>query len=280
MLIKELWSQEDARRLAEFERAARTKDVPGALFAVERASDDDEKRGRVLLERWADRAANYYSRGRVEAPADALRWVLVDELDFRGDPREGLTVGGSYLSQVIRSRRGLPILLSSIWMMVGRFAGFDVDGIGLPGHFIVRVSGGTSDAELVDPFGGGPRLSGSDCKRLVRDLTDGRVSWDDAFLEPTSVDDLLERVLRNLCNAFLKEGDTDSLYRSLRFIAALKPEAADIQLSLARLHEELGATELATTGYQRVIDDFASTREARFAEQRLARNAAANKLRN
>ena len=139
MLIKELWSEEDGRRLADFSQSVKTGDLAGALLSIERASPADDKRVRTLLERWSERAAGYQASGRVERVTDALRWVLVDELNFKGEVTDGMTAHGSYLSKVVAQRRGLPILLSSVWILVGRYAGFRVEGIGMPSQFVFRV---------------------------------------------------------------------------------------------------------------------------------------------
>ena len=43
--------------------------------------------------------------------------------------------------------RGIPISLSILWMEVGRRAGLEMQGVGLPGHFVVYAAG-----QLVYPF--------------------------------------------------------------------------------------------------------------------------------
>jgi hypothetical protein len=107
MLIKELWSEEDGRRLADFSQSVKSGDLAGALLAIERAPAAEDKRVRTLLERWSERAAGYQASGRVERVSDALRWVLVDELNFKGNASDGMTAEGSYLSRVVAQRRGL-----------------------------------------------------------------------------------------------------------------------------------------------------------------------------
>src|SRR5674536_283646 len=87
-------------------------------------------------------------------PVEALRGVLAG---FTGDARDYADLRSSLLPEVLRRRAGLPILLSVVWLEVARRCGIPADGIGLPGHFVVRVGDNCVD-NYVDPFAGGARL--------------------------------------------------------------------------------------------------------------------------
>jgi regulator of sirC expression with transglutaminase-like and TPR domain len=278
MLIKELWSEEDGRRLADFSQSVKSGDLAGALLAIERAPAAEDKRVRTLLERWAERAAGYQASGRVERVSDALRWVLVDELNFKGDAADGMTAEGSYLSRVVAQRRGLPILMSSVWMLVGRYAGFKVEGIGMPSHFVVRVP--EDEGLIVDPFNAGRSLSVAECKQVVNDATEGRVGWEDRFLEAVTEEALLERVLRNLGSVFVKSGEIEALFVAVKYMSALKPEAAEPRFHLARLTEELGSLALAGPLFEEVMERFPGTKFARAAKARLAAGGPTGRLSN
>src|SRR5664280_459569 len=87
-------------------------------------------------------------------PVEALRGVLAG---FTGDARDYADLRSSLLPEVLCRRAGLPILLSVVWLEVARRCGIPADGIGLPGHFVVRVGDNYVD-NYVDPFAGGDRL--------------------------------------------------------------------------------------------------------------------------
>lgn len=72
---------------------------------------------------------------------------------FHGDSACYLSLESSLLPDVLRSQRGLPILLSVVWLEACRRAGVPADGVPFPGHYIVRIGG--SGGRLVDPFAGG-----------------------------------------------------------------------------------------------------------------------------
>src|SRR5690606_14310792 len=80
---------------------------------------------------------------------------------------------------VLSSRRGLPITLSVIWIEVGRRAGLEMDGVGMPGHFLVYAAG-----QLVDPFHYGEAIGFEEAARLVSDALGGHPRADRSWFEP------------------------------------------------------------------------------------------------
>ena len=85
---------------------------------------------------------------------EALRTVLGRRERFLGDVEDYDHPDNSMLDLVLEHRRGLPILLSVVWIEVGRRVGIPIRGVGLPGHY---VAGWFGDGEpiLIDPFKGG-----------------------------------------------------------------------------------------------------------------------------
>ncbi len=107
------------------------------------------ERGRAALD---ELAAAVPEAGR---PDERLRAVLGS---FGGSALDYQRLDASLLPAVLESRRGLPILLSTVWTEVARRAGIAAYGVGLPGHFVVGVGDPDADRVLVDPFDGGRLL--------------------------------------------------------------------------------------------------------------------------
>ncbi|MGB8652580.1 MAG: transglutaminase-like domain-containing protein, partial [Mycobacteriales bacterium] len=85
--------------------------------------------------------------------AAALRAVLGD---FRGTAEDYEDVRSSLLHQVLRRRRGLPILLSVVWCEVAARLDLPAVLLGLPGHVLVCIGDPLDEHVVVDPFAGGP----------------------------------------------------------------------------------------------------------------------------
>jgi regulator of sirC expression with transglutaminase-like and TPR domain len=102
----------------------------------------------------------------------------------------------SLLHEVLRRRRGLPILLAVLWVEVGRRAGVAVYPVGMPGHFLVGVGDPDGDHVLVDAYRGGIVVSLSEAERLAVDSVG--IALTPSHLRPTEPVDLLMRLLTNI----------------------------------------------------------------------------------
>src|ERR671936_78004 len=102
------------------------------------------------------REAKAYVRGDLDSRVTGLCRYLFHEMGFRGNTQEYYDPRNSYLNEVLDRRTGIPITLSLVAMAVGRRAGLEVAGVGLPGHFIAKAVSGGGEV-LFAPFHGGRR---------------------------------------------------------------------------------------------------------------------------
>ena len=135
-----------------------------------------------------------------ESNLEAFQSFMTGDLGFIGNSDDYYDPMNSFVDSVIDRRSGIPITLSLIYILVGSQAGLRVVGVGLPGHFVIRF-GEADDDKYLDPFHGGRRLSGADCRRLVSDR--GFV-FTEQFLEPATPSSIINRMCRNLVGAFSK----------------------------------------------------------------------------
>ncbi len=121
---------------------------------------------------------------------ETLAEFLSDETRLDGNEEDYYDVENSLLPTVIDSRRGIPITLSLVYILVGRRAGLELDGVGLPGHFLVRHRD-----IFFDPFHGGRRVGLDECRSLLeqQDLT-----LLPQHLAPATPRQMLSRMLTNI----------------------------------------------------------------------------------
>ena len=98
-------------------------------------------------------AAQRTTRSPEEVTA-ACTEVLGGVHRFEGDRQHYDDPQNSMLDVVLERRRGLPILLSVVYIEAARRAGIALSGVGLPGHFVVGHFG-ADPPRLLDPFDGG-----------------------------------------------------------------------------------------------------------------------------
>lgn len=85
--------------------------------------------------------------------AAPLHELLFDELGFHGDEKHSGSIGTLLVSDVLDTRRGMPITLALLYVELCRRAGLPADVVGLPGHVIARLGGPPEP-------GGNPELAG------------------------------------------------------------------------------------------------------------------------
>ncbi|MFD9909865.1 tetratricopeptide repeat protein [Streptomyces sp. NPDC059063] len=236
--------------------------------------------GLSAVRRQFDQLAELLPRRPAGPPewAAATAELLGARFGFRGRPGDYQHLESSLLHHVLRRRRGLPILLSVVWIEVARRAGAPVYGVALPGHFVVGFGRPDSgeEAVLADPFGGGRVLSCADAQLLVAGATGAPL--DPAMLRPAEPLDIVLRVLNNI-----------------RVWAAARPERSDVALwavDLAlllpahedRLHHDralilvrLGDFRAGAAELDRYADTLAATDEA--AAERVRQQARAARAR-
>lgn len=124
---------------------------------------EDFTEARALLDAWG---ADVQRRlAKAHTPLDRVE-TLAEFLNLdqrlRGNDDDYYNIRNSLLPAVIESRLGIPISLALVYLLVGKRAGMEVDGIGLPGHFIVR-----HEDIFFDPFHGGRRVGLDECRALL-----------------------------------------------------------------------------------------------------------------
>ena len=161
---------------------------------------------------------------------------------------------------MILNRRGMPIMLSAIWIAVGRLAGVPVVGLGLPFHFVVRVGGTMGD--IVDPFVMGRTMTVEECKKLVESASVQKSAWDDRWLEPLGTPDMVRRCLRNMERTAAMNADHDVAYRTTRLLLSLEPDDVDLQFLVATHAAKAGAHEESRAWCHAIIRAHAGTQPA------------------
>ncbi len=156
---------------------------------------------------------------------EALNTYLFDQLGFHGSRTEYYHRSNSYLNEVIDDREGLPITLAVLYMELGRRLGLSLEGVGLPGHFVVRfIPGKEEPPVLIDVFDRGRRLTRDQAAEKVRSITG--LELDEAHLAAQSPRAIVQRMLRNLFGVARDELDAEAMLRYTETLVALDPEAA------------------------------------------------------
>jgi len=155
-----------------------------------------------------------------------LRSFLFDDLGFRGNHNDYYNPSNSLLHRVIEKRRGIPLTLSIIFMELGWRVGIPLEGVGFPGHFLVRLTGEPRDL-LLDPFRRGMSVHEEDCRRMLRELSGGKLEFNGELLHSISKRDMIARLLMNLKGAYLRVKDDEGALAAVDRLLLIHPEDLD-----------------------------------------------------
>lgn len=129
--------------------------------------------------------------------------VLFHEYGFVGNSADYNDPENNFLQVLTRRRKGLPISLSILYLLVAERCGFTLEPIGLPGRFML-ASYEESEVFFVDPFDRGRFRSEEEIRQMLiaRNLHDAA-----EYLVPSPVGEILCRICRNLTHQYSLRGD-------------------------------------------------------------------------
>jgi regulator of sirC expression with transglutaminase-like and TPR domain len=140
-----------------------------------------------------------------------------------------------------------------VYIEVGRRAGLDVEGVGLPGHFIVRVTGPDCTL-LLDPFHEGIVVSEEDCQGRLDRIYGGRMKVQPHMLAACARKGILGRMLKNLKAIYVKSGDHLRALRTVGLLVALDPHAAEEVRDRGLLYAALDCYTLAARDLEAYVE--------------------------
>ena len=209
-----------------------------------------------------------------------LNHFLSDQKGFRGNEAQYYDRRNSFLNDVLDRKTGIPISLSLLYIELGKRLGLHFEGIGLPGHFIIRYrhlapqrlgrsesfnSGSdsfewqteSSDSSgeqgrdiLLDPFHGGALLSEEDCADLIKQRYGQNFELDSVLLQGVSNRQFLSRILTNLKGSCINDEDFDRALQYQEYLQILNPNSIDEVRSRAALYLQTGRYGRAIAGFQ------------------------------
>jgi regulator of sirC expression with transglutaminase-like and TPR domain len=205
----------------EIDRVDTTLGLFRAAFAIARHEQPaaEVEQAESTVAELAETVRRRVHSASVEARLAHLHDVLFDVVGFSGNVDDYYNPANSYLPEVLRTRRGLPITLTLVYKCVAEGVGLSVLGINSPGHFLAAVrapepaNGGTARGWMyVDPFYGGELLDGADVCRRIAETTGMSADDPSQWLAPATHPQWLRRMLNNLQAVFAHTGRERDVY--------------------------------------------------------------------
>jgi regulator of sirC expression with transglutaminase-like and TPR domain len=190
-----------------------------------------------------------------------LRRFLFEEEGFRGNRDDYFDPLNSCLDRVIDRRLGIPITLSVLMMEVGRRVGVAIEGVGLPGHFVVRAQA-ISATVLIDPFHGGGVLSVADAEDVVAEALGRRIDLQPAHFAPVTKLQILARMLANLKSVYINRESWDKALQVIDWLLLVDAEAATQIRDRGTVLMKLGNFQAGAAEWGRYLSRYPHAKDA------------------
>ena len=172
----------------------------GALLIAEldqRGRSDPDKVSAILDGYAADLEPLFAGKSPATC-AKILSDYLARQLGYGGSKSSFYSVSNIQFHDVVSCRRGVPVTLALLYILVARRMGLEVTGVSIPDHFLVRVK--DRRPVLIDPYHQGRQVTRNDCVRYLRSA--GYSLHTTSYLEDVPDWEILDCLLRNLLRVY------------------------------------------------------------------------------
>jgi len=233
-------------------------DLLRAALTIARLDEED-----LDVEAYAKEVERMTGEIKEKLPEDAtetrklarLSEFLFRDNGFHGSRTDYYHRANSYLSRVIDDREGIPITLSVLYIELASRLGVMVEGVGLPGHFVVRHVPAEGPPQLIDVFESAQPLTREAAEKKVLEMT-GEPATEEHFAAVGSRQILL-RMLQNLLGIAQRGStgpDREAIQRYTSAMLVLDPALVRERGLRAVVRWETGRQSAAVNDLQTILD--------------------------
>jgi len=179
----------------------------------------------LVKEVWLELNPNYTALEK----ARIISRVLFEIYGFSGNKKNFHSPQNSFINHVIESKKGNPITLSLIYLIIAKELKLPIYGVNLPEHFVLAYTILPEDFVdeflqedvlfYINPFNGGTIFNEEEIKTFLAQL---KIEEEDSFFLPCSNLKVIERILNNLIFCFGKAGVMDKVEELKQLLHIIK----------------------------------------------------------
>lgn len=152
-----------------------------------------------------------------------LNYSFFEKLKFGPNKEDFHSENNSMLNKVLEAKKGNPIALCSIYLLVTERMKLPIYGVNFPNLFLLTFKKGEQQF-YINAFNRGLILSKSDISNYLNTLN---IQVNELFFEPCNNLDIARRILRNLLSSFEAQGKTQQMEEVSLLMNILTSEAED-----------------------------------------------------
>lgn len=179
-----------------------------------------------------------------------INYVLYEVNGFKGNVDNYHDPSNSFINQVLESKRGNPILMAVVYILIAQKLNIPIHGVNLPQHFVLAYTEeiGRSNVEMrfndieellkadngkvlfyINAFNGGAIFTKGNLQQFLSQIN---IETRPDFLVPCSNLDIVKRILRNLASAYEKQNKKQRQQDILKLLYLLgEPPLTDFTAS-------------------------------------------------
>ena len=147
-----------------------------------------------------------------------LNSIFFHKLRFRPNTKNFYAPNNSMINMVLETRKGNPISLCVVYLLIAHKLKLPMFGVNLPKQFVLTYK--SKDMQFyISVFNKGLVFSRADIDTHIRQHN---LSPSPAFYEPCSTQDIIVRVLRNLYVSYKELGETQKMEEILRLVGIVE----------------------------------------------------------
>ncbi|MBS1494055.1 MAG: transglutaminase family protein [Bacteroidetes bacterium] len=137
-----------------------------------------------------------------------INHFLFYQQGYKGNTENFYEPENTFFNDVMDRKKGIPISLSILYLLVCKRLNLPTYGVNLPAHFIIKYVD-ERDEFYIDPYNNGIVISKSEAVKFLSRIGLTKEDFDSiSFLKIADDKDIIKRSLNNLVNIYTRSGDT------------------------------------------------------------------------
>ena len=153
-----------------------------------------------------------------------INHILFEVHGYKGNVRNFHAPQNSFISDVLNNKKGNPLSLSLLYLIIAQKCELPIKGVNLPKHFVIAYTheelyGGDPVKFYINPFSQGTILSRQDLERFVKKE---KLELKTKFFCPCGNRAIIKRLLINLLHSYSIQGNKEKAEEIQKFLQLFK----------------------------------------------------------
>lgn len=149
-----------------------------------------------------------------------INHILFEVHEYKGNIRNFYAPENSYVNDVLNNKKGSPLSLSLLYLIIAQKCELSIQGVNLPKHFVIayineELYTGDPIKFYINPFSQGTILSRHDLESF---LEKEKLELKTMFFSPCGNKTIIRRLLANLLQSYSKNGNKEKAEEIQSFI--------------------------------------------------------------